>query len=397
MVLKPGREKSLLRRHPWIFSGAVESVGGAEDGDVTDVVDHGGRFLARACVNRRSQIVGRVLTWNEAETIDVAFWRRRLAHAIAARPASAQATRLVNAESDGLPGLVVDRYGEWLVLQSLTLGIERAKGEIARLLLEEAARDGRPAVRGIFERSDVDVRHREGLNKASGAMAGEEPPPEIEIEEPGVGGRTLRFLVDVRRGHKTGYYLDQRENHVHVAKWCAGREVLDLFGYTGGFGVHALAAGATRVVHVDSSVEASAMARRNVAHNGWTAQDEDFRRENVFELLRELKSEGRRFGAVIADPPKLAKTQVQVEKSTRAYKDLNLLAMHLLEPGGIFATFSCSGLVPTELFRKVVFGASVDARRDVQVLERLGPPADHPVLLGLPEAEYLKGLVCRVE
>lgn len=396
MIIKPGREKSLRRRHPWIFSGAVASVGDAEDGGIADVVDAAGRFLARVCVNRRSQIVGRVLTWDQTESIDSDFWRRRLARAISFRPVEAAATRLVNAESDGLPGLVVDRYGEWLVMQSLTLGIERVKGEIARLLAEEAVRDGRPPVRGVFERSDVDVRQREGLAKSSGRLLGDEPPAEIEIVE-AANGRTLRFLVDVRRGHKTGFYLDQRENRRDVATWCTGREVLDLFCYTGGFAVHAMASGAAHVVQVDSSVEAIAAAKRTVAHNGFSARDEDFHRENVFELLRAFRKDGRKFGAVIADPPKLAKTQANVEKSTRAYKDLNHLAMQLLEPGGILATFSCSGLVSGELFRKVVFGASVDADRDVQVLDRLGPPADHPVLLGLPEAEYLKGLVCRVE
>jgi 23S rRNA (cytosine1962-C5)-methyltransferase len=381
-----------VRRHPWIFSGAVQSVGDVEDGEVADVVDHGGRFLARAGVNRRSQIVGRVLTWDQDESIDADFWRRRVVRALARRPPGARAVRLVNAESDGLPGLIVDRYGDWLVVQSLTLGMERVKADVVRVLEREAT-----AVRGVFERSDVDVRHREGLPKTSGVLAGEEPPAEIEIEESAAGGRVPRFLVDVRHGHKTGYYLDQRENHAHVAKWCAGRAVLDLFGYTGGFTIHASAAGAAHVTHADSSVEASAMAKRNVALNGGKVHEEDFLRENVFELLRRLKVSGRRFGAVIADPPKLAKTQGQLNRATRAYKDLNLLAMQLLEPGGILATFSCSGILPADLFRKIVFGASVDAARDVQVLERLGQPADHPVLLGLPEAEYLKGLVCRMD
>ena len=375
----------------------MASIGDVEDGGVADVVDPAGRFLARASVNRRSQIVGRVLTWDADEAIDAAFWRRRLAHAIAARPASAAATRLVNAESDGLPGLIVDRYGEWLVVQCLTLGMERVKSDLMRMLAEEATAGGRLPVRGVFERSDVDVRAREGLAKTSGRLLGEEPPPEIEIEECAVDGRALRFLVDVRRGHKTGFYLDQSVNRREVARWCAGCEVLDLFCYTGGFSVHAMAAGAVHVVQVDSSVEAIAAAKRTVAHNGFAAREEDFHRENVFEIMRRFRSEGRRFGVVIADPPKLAKTQANLEKSTRAYKDLNHVAMQLLEPGGVLATFSCSGLVSMELFRKVVFGASVDAGRAVQVLDRLGPPPDHPVLLSLPEAEYLKGLVCRVE
>lgn len=395
LVLQRGREKSVRRRHPWIFSGAVQSIGDVPDGGVADVADANGHFLARAYVNRKSQIVGRVLTWDEDEAIDAAFWRRRLARAIAARGRVAVG-RLVNAESDGLPGLVLDRYGEWLVLQSLTLGIERVKQDVARFAAEEAAAAGIP-VRGVWERSDVDVRQREGLPKATGALVGPPPPPEFEITEPGHGGRELRFLVDPHRGHKTGFYLDQRENRARVAAWCAGRDVLDLFAYTGAFTVHALAAGARRVVHVDSSVEASALARRNVEANAFAPDAVEFVRENVFEALRAFRAEGRRFGAVIADPPKLAKSAALVDKATRAYKDLNMLALQLLEPDGILATFSCSGLVSADLFRKVVFGASVDAGRDVQILDRLSQPADHPVLLGLPEAEYLKGLIGRVE
>ena len=395
LVLQRGREKSVRRRHPWIFSGAVASLDDVVDGEVAEVADSNGRFLARAYINRKSQIVGRVLTWDEDEPVDATFWRRRIVRSLAAR-GGARFARLVNAESDGLPGLIVDRYGDWLVLQSLTLGIERVKSEIAAVLVEEMASAGAP-VRGVWERSDVDVRQREGLSKKSGTLFGPEPPAEIELEERAADGRTLRFLVDVHRGHKTGFYLDQRENRARVAAWCRGREVLDLFGYTGAFGVHAMAAGATRVVHVDSSVEAAALAKRNMALNGFDAPDTDFVRENVFEAMRTLRAEGRRFGVVIADPPKLAKTSSQVEKATRAYKDLNMVAMQLLEPDGILATFSCSGLVSADLFRKVVFGSSVDADRDVQVLERLSQPPDHPVLLGLPEAEYLKGLVCRVE
>ncbi len=396
LVLQRGREKSVRRRHPWIFSGAVASLGDAPDGGVTDVADAGGRFLARAYINRKSQIVGRVLTWDEDEPIDTAFWRRRIARAVAAR-GTAPVARLVNAESDGLPGLVVDRYGEWLVLQSLTLGIERVKHEIAAIVAEEAAAATGAPVQGVWERSDVDVRQREGLTKKSGTLRGAEPPAELAIGERAADGRTLRFLVDLHRGHKTGFYLDQRENRPRVAAWCAGREVLDLFGYTGGFTVHALAAGAAHVVHADSSAEASVLAARNVAENGFAPDAVEYRRENVFELLRTLRAEGRRFGVVIADPPKLAKNASLVDKASRAYKDLNMLAMQLLEPDGILATFSCSGLVSADLFRKIVFGASVDADRDVQVLDRLAQPADHPVLLGLPEAEYLKGLICRVE
>jgi 23S rRNA (cytosine1962-C5)-methyltransferase len=291
---------------------------------------------------------------------------------------------LLNAESDGLPGLVVDRYGEWLVVQALTLGVDRVKAALARHLLKM------PGVRGVYERSDVDVRDKEGLPQATGVLAGEEPPERVEIEEHG-----YRYLVDVKHGHKTGFYLDQRENRRKAQAYVAQAEVLNLFSYTGGFAVAALSAGAKSVVNVDSSAEVLALAKDNVRHNGFTLSDEDFVEADAFAYVRRLRAEKRTFNVIIADPPKLAHTQGQVEKAARAYKDLNLVALQLLRPGGYLLTFSCSGLVPAELFQKIVFSAAVDAGRDVQIVERLSQADDHPVLLSFPEGEYLKGLVCR--
>ncbi len=391
VVLKSGREKPARQRHPWIFSGAVQGIDGdVIEGGIADVVSARGEFLARGYVNRRSQIVVRLLTWDEAEAIDEAFWRARLERAIGARSTEGEACRLVNAESDGLPGLVVDRYADWLVVQVLTLGIERVKRELVVVLT--ALLDAR----GVYERSDVDVRAKEGLPQAVGVLQGEEPPDEIEIAERDRSGRALRFAVDVKRGHKTGFYLDQRENRRKVAAYCRGADLLNLFSYTGGFAVHAWAAGARSVVNVDSSAEALALARRNVALNEFTVYDGDFVEGNGFGVLRQYRAESRAFDVIVLDPPKFVHSAGQIEKASRAYKDLNLVAMQILRPGGMLATFSCSGLVSPDLFQKIVFGASIDAGREAQVIEKLSQSGDHPILLSFPEAEYLKGLVCRV-
>ena len=393
VVLRHGREKPVRLRHPWLFSGAIHRIeGDVPDGGIADVVSTQGEFLARGYVNRRSQITVRLLTWDETEAIDVAFWRARLARAIRARPEADTACRLVNAESDGLPGLVVDRYRAWIVVQALTLGVERIKQELVDVL-EDLTK-----ARGIYERSDVDVREKEGLPQVTGCLRGEEPPDEIEIAERSAAGQALRFLVDVRRGHKTGFYLDQSENRRKVAalEECKNAEVLNLFSYTGAFACHAKAAGARRAVNVDSSAETLALARRNVELNGFPTSDEDFVEGDVFGVLRRFRAEGRLFDVVIADPPKFVHGIGQIEKASRAYKDLNLVSMQILRPGGILATFSCSGLVSPDLFQKIVFGASLDAGRDAQIVEKLSQASDHPILLSFPEAEYLKGLICRV-
>ncbi|MCS7287370.1 MAG: class I SAM-dependent rRNA methyltransferase, partial [Anaerolineae bacterium] len=349
MVLRKGREKSLLRRHPWVFSGAIKRVEGSfQDGDVVDVVDAGGKFLARGYLNTRSQIVVRVLTWEEEE-VNAGFWRKRLERAFEARKGLFlqgynEALRLVNAESDGLPGLVVDRYGHYLVVQFLTLGIERWKETIADLLWELLEPEG------IYERSDVEVREKEGLELKAGLLRGKEPPDRLEIRENG-----LRFWVDLKRGHKTGFYLDQRENRLRFREFAEGKEVLNAFSYTGGFGIYALAGGARRVVHVDSSKEVLEMAKANVELNGFPVRDEDFVEGDVFRVLRDWWGEGKAFDLVVLDPPKFAHSKEQIDDAIRGYKDINLMAMRLLRPGGVIFTFSCSGLVSPELFQKAVF------------------------------------------
>jgi 23S rRNA (cytosine1962-C5)-methyltransferase len=374
-----------------VFSGAVQRIEGEPaDGDVVDVVAHDGEFLARGYLNRRSQIVVRLLTWDPDEAVDRGFWRRRLEAAIEARRVlpgleDTDAYRLVHAESDGLPGLVVDRYGDYLVVQFLTLGVDRRKVELVTLL-EELVQP-----RGILERSDVDVREKEGLGPVTGPLAGHAPPPLVVARESG-----HRFWVDLWAGQKTGFYLDQRENRRRVARYCAGREVLNAFAYTGAFAVYALAVGASHVTNVESSAEALELGRRNLALNRLDASQVEDVAGDVFQVLRSYRDAGRSFDLIILDPPKFAYSQAQVRAACRGYKDINLLAMRLLRPGGVLCTFSCSGVVSADLFQKVVFGAALDARRDVQVLERLAQGPDHPLLLTFPEGEYLKGLICRV-
>ena len=390
VYLKRKRARPVLQRHPWIFSGAVERVtGGPADGDLVDVRDAGGNWLARGTFNRRSQIRVRLLTWRQDEAIDGSFWRRRLTQAVAARrllaadPATT-AYRLVHAESDFLPGLIVDRYGEWLVVQFLTLGVERRRDALTAALLDVV--DG---VRGLYDRSDVDVWAQEGLPPRSGLLWGEEPPEPLVVLENG-----LRFAVDVRRGHKTGFYLDQRESRARLVPFCAGAEMLDAFSYAGGFGVYAAWGGAARVTLVDSSAVALDLARRNFALNGLETPVE-YVEGDVFSVLRGYRAQGRRFDLVVLDPPKFAHHQREVQRAARAYKDINLLAFQLLRPGGILFTFSCSGAISADLFQKIVFGAAVDAVREAQIIGRLSQGSDHPVALTFPEGAYLKGLICR--
>ena len=390
--LKQGRIKSVLNRHPWIFSGSISSVHGSpEPGAIVDIHDQQGKFLARGYYNPHSQISVRILTWNENEPINRHFWQRRLLASIARRAPLLESTdttayRLAFAESDGLPGLIVDRYGDRLVLQSLTYGIEPWKTTLADLLIEILH------VRGVYERSDVDVRSQEQLGSIVGELAGEPLAESVIISENG-----LQFQVDIAGGHKTGFYLDQRDNRRRIAPYCVDRRVLNVFSYTGAFAVYAARAGAVAVTNVDSSYEALVAGEENLRLNGLEREEDEHIQGDAFQVLRSLRDEGRRYDLVILDPPKFAYNKSQVTAATRGYKDINMLAMQLLEPGGTLCTFSCSGLISEDLFQKVLFGASVDVGRDVRILERLAQATDHPVLLTFPEAAYLKGFICRVE
>jgi 23S rRNA (cytosine1962-C5)-methyltransferase len=390
LILKPGREKSVLRRHPWIFSGAVAHLeGNPASGATVDVKSSDGKFLGRAAYSPSSQIRARLWTFDPSEQVDADFFRRRLLASLDLRQAlclqdQTNAFRLVNAESDSLPGLIVDRYADMLVLQSLTAGSEYWKDTLADLLLELTG------LQDIYERSDADVRTLEGLPGRVGSLRGGMPLSPISILE-----NNLKFNVNIETGHKTGFYLDQRLNRLRVRTLVQGKDVLDCFCYTGGFTINALAGGAKSVLSVDASADALALCSQNVALNSSLESHHSALEGDVFQLLRKFRDEGRSFDLIILDPPKFAPTAAQAEKAARGYKDINLLAFKLLRPGGLLFTFSCSGGVDAALFQKIVASAALDAGVEAQIVEHLAQSPDHPVALNFPEGAYLKGLVCR--
>lgn len=389
--LKPGRQKPLLRRHPWIFSGAVAAVeGDPGSGETVEVLDAGGQFVARGAYSPESQIRVRIWSFDPEEQIDAAFFRARLGRALALRQSlqlgsASSAMRLFHAESDGLPGLVVDRYRDTLVIQVLSAGIERWRQTLADLLLEQTDAER------IYERSDVEVRRLEGLPERTGLLRGDQPPELVEIVE-----NEIRFGVDLRQGHKTGFYLDQRENRALVRQLATGREVLDAFCYTGGFTLNALAGGAAAVTAVDSSTDALEQGRQNLDLNQFAPDAVEWVEGDVFNVLRTFRDQARSFDLIVLDPPKFAPTRSQAQQAARGYKDINLLAFKLLRPGGLLVTFSCSGGIEADFFQKIVADAAVDAEVDAQIIEWLHQSSDHPVLLHFPEGAYLKGLVARV-
>jgi 23S rRNA (cytosine1962-C5)-methyltransferase len=388
--LKPGREKSLRRRHPWVFSGAIERLEGvAASGTTVEITASSGELLARAAYSPSSQIRARVWSFEPTESIDTDFFRRRLARAIESRRRlelldPRAACRLVFSESDGIPGLIVDRYGEFLACQFLSAGAEAWRTTIVELLGELCA------PRGIYERSEGGARHKEGLASRRGLLAGEEPPAALEIESSGI-----RLVIDIANGQKTGAYLDQQRNRERVAAHARDADVLDAFSYTGGFAIACLRAAAKRATLIDSSADALALAERETAANGVHERCR-FVAANVFDELRAIRDAGTRFDLVVLDPPKFVHSADQLPAGSRGYKDINMLGLALLRPGGALATFSCSGHVDAALFQKIVAGAAVDAGRTAQILERLAQPADHPVATEFPEADYLKGLILRV-
>jgi 23S rRNA (cytosine1962-C5)-methyltransferase len=389
LILKAGREKSLLRRHPWLFSNAVQRVEGEpESGGTVALRAADGKFLAWAAYSPDSQIRARAWSFDPSERIDEAFFARRLQDAMRARvplAAKRQGLRLVHGESDGLPGLVVDRYRDVAVLQATSAGAAKWKQTVADLLLSLAS------VRAVFERSDSEVMALEGIDPVTGWLRGT-GDTRLELAEYG-----LRFLVDIASGHKTGFYLDQSENRLFVGELARGRDMLNCFCYTGGFSLHALAQDAKSVLSIDSSAEALNLARQALGVNSsLPAQRAQWLEADVFQQLRALRDQGQSFDLIVLDPPKFAPTPALAQRAARGYKDINLLAFKLLRPGGLLATFSCSGGIPRELFQKIVASAALDAQRDAHILHRFEAAADHPVGLHFPEGEYLKGLLCRI-
>ncbi|WP_181952400.1 23S rRNA (cytosine(1962)-C(5))-methyltransferase RlmI [Yersinia canariae] len=391
LFLAKGREKSLLRRHPWIFSGAVQRLeGNALPGETIDILDSQGKWLARAAYSPESQIVARVWTFQQDEVIDSEFFVRRLQRAQTWRDWLAQRDglngyRLIAGESDGLPGMTIDRFQNFLVLQLLSAG-----AEYQRAALVSALQQCYPEC-SIYDRSDVSVRKKEGLPLTQGTVCGEMPPALLPITEHG-----MQLLVDIQQGHKTGFYLDQRDSRLAARHYADGRRVLNCFSYTGAFAVAALMGNCQQVISVDTSQAVLDIAKQNVELNQLDLSKAEFIRDDVFQLLRNYRAQGEKFDMIIMDPPKFVENKSQLASACRGYKDINMLAIQLLRPGGILLSFSCSGLMPTDLFQKILADAALDAGHDIQFIEQFRQAADHPVIATYPEGLYLKGFACRI-
>lgn len=393
LILAEDKERSLVKHHPWVFDTSVGKLKGrARAGDTVTVCAADGRWLARAAYSPSSKIRARVWTFVEEEAVDHAFFKRRIQQALARRQAlpelaGQQGLRLVYGESDGLPGVIADRYGDTVVVQLNSAGAEKWREAIVAGLVQATG-----CLR-VYERSDAETRALEGLSPVTGWRHGEPLREAIVIEEHGV-----KMGIDIFAGHKTGFYLDQRDNRRLLASLAAGRRVLNCFCYTGGFSLQALAGGATQVLSIDSSQPALARAAANLALNPQLpAARVEWRLANVFEELRRLRAAGETFDLIVLDPPKFAPSAAHAERASRAYKDINLQAFKLLAPGGLLMTFSCSGGIGLELFQKIVAGAAADSGRCARIVKRLQAAADHPVDLAFPEGEYLKGLLLEVE
>lgn len=385
-VLKKGKEKPLEGFHPWVFSGAIDQIDDDfQSGDIVKVFSAEGKLLGQGYLNPRSQIAIRILTFDERE-INAGFFEKRIkdAHLLRQRflPADTNAYRVIHAEGDFLPGLIVDRYGDYLVVQFLTAGMEKWKNEIVSILQKETQ------VKGIFSRDDSEWREYEGLEKRIGKLWGEAPPDFVEIQENG-----LPFIVDIHKGQKTGFFLDQRSNRKLISEISKGKRVLNCFAYTGGFSVYAMKGGASQAVSVDSSRDAINSARENFRLNGLPISEADFVEEDVFDYLRASRQE---FDLIILDPPAFCKNKNQIMQASRGYKDINLYAMKKLPKGGLLFTCSCSSYIDPDLFQKIVFAAAKDARRRVRIIAKTSHGFDHPINIYHPEGEYLKGLLCEV-
>ena len=391
IILKKTADSFIKRKHPWIFSGALEKVdGNPSKGETVQIFTSEKKLVGLGSFSPSSQIRVRVWTFNPEEKIDEAFFRGKIDQAKSLREKilnvyTTNAYRIINSESDGLPGLIIDRYGEYIVCQFLSSGVEFFK-EVVTDILNDMFKP-----KGIYERSNVDVREKEGLKSAIGSLRGTEPEDLVEILENG-----FKFLVDIKEGHKTGFYLDQRDNRKLISAFAKEKTVLNCFAYTGGFSVYALAFGAEKVTQVESSASALDLSLRNFELNNLNSSSVENINDDVFTVLRKFRDERKTFDLIILDPPKFAESASQIQKASRGYKDINLLAIKLLNPGGILFTFSCSGHVSQELFQKIVSDAALDSGREVKIIKWLTQSSDHPVLTNFPEGFYLKGLVCSV-
>jgi len=391
IILKPGREKALNRRHPWIFSMAIKSVRGKPElGETVDILDAQGKWLAAGAYSPESQIRVRIWSFEPNIAIDTEFFKQRISAAAQARVSlikDQQLTgfRLVAAESDYLPGITIDHYDHTLVCQLLSAGAEYNRHHII------AALDALYPEHNIYDRSDVDVRKKEGLEPTKGLIKGDEPAPLTLVKENGVD-----ILVDITGGHKTGFYFDQRDNRRIAGSFCKDKTVLNCFSYTGTFGIYAMKEGAKHFTNVDLSQSALDIAKQNIEINQLDMSKVDFVQADVFKLLRRYRDEGKTFDVIILDPPKFADNKSQLNGACRGYKDINMVAMQLLNPGGTLLTYSCSGLMASDLFQKIVADAALDAKRDAQIIARLSQASDHPIASTFPEGFYLKGLAVTV-
>lgn len=392
IILHESRDKSLKRKHPWIFSKAIkEVVNEPSNGADINIYDCNNNFLAVAAYSPNSQIRARVWSFNKDEKIDKDFFKAKILKSYEARKLMLEVTamsacRIIAAESDSIPGFIVDMYNNYLVLEVLSAGTEFHLKEIVAALREVFPEHN------IYERSDVEVRKKEGLELRKGVIFGENPPTEIEITE----NENMKLLVDIENGHKTGYYLDQRDNRASLAKYCKGKSVLNCFSYTGGFSLYALKGRALKVANVDVSQRALDTAKRNIVLNHLDPGRVKFIKEDVFKFLRNEKAKNNKYDVIVLDPPKFAESRGQLDKACRGYKDINMLAASIINPGGYLMTYSCSGHMTPDLFQKVVADAILDANREGQIVEYLQQASDHPISTAYPEGLYLKGLVVRI-
>lgn len=392
VILKKSADSFIKRKHPWIFSGAIEKVNGnPSNGETVQILTSDKKLIGIGSYSPSSQIRVRVWSFSPEEKINIDFFRQKILFASELRKrlvnhSITTAYRIINSENDGIPGLIVDKYADLLVCQFLSTGAEFNKKIIAEALKEIF----KPV--GVYERSDVEIRMKEGLRPVKEVLMGKEPDELIEVKENG-----LKFFVDIRNGHKTGFYLDQRDNRKLLSEYAKDKSVLNCFSYTGSFSVYALASDAKKVTQIDSSISALNIANKNIELNGYSLSSVESINDDVFNVLRKFRDEGKTFDLIILDPPKFAESVSQIEKASRGYKDINLLAMKLLNPGGTLFTFSCSGHISQEFFQKIVAGAALDSGREVKILKQLTQSSDHPVALNFPEGIYLKGLICSIK